>query len=639
MGRIVVIFAWIVGALLLAAGAGLAYALSLVSPTNVRAEVEKAVEAATGRDLTIAGEVGVALWPVFGVSAKDVSLANVAGGKAPALMTAKEIKVGIAIMPLLERRIEVHELVFDGAKIALEIDAKGAPNWIFGPPPAAGPAPSPGATPAPAPLPALTVHTVRAEGAQITYANAQTSKAYVIDAISADSALTGWDQPMTLNAAGVFNTEDVRLTATLARAGALLNASETGLRFIADSAPVKISFDGEAALSSGVLKGALEASGPSLRNASAWAGAPLGEGGTLQAFAIKGAVVRTDTEARFENAEISIDAIKGRGDLMLETASRKPTLSGRLELFGLDLNPYLMVAKPAAQTASVEIAAIDVDKAGWDESALDFSGLKAIDASIDLTISGPLKVQAMSIDALKASVLVLDGVFTATMSEMRLYGGLGAGRFRLDGREKTLVLENELAVQGVRAENFLEALIGFNALAAPAEVRFAISSVGGTQKALMQNLRGQGDFKFTQGALKGVDFGGASRTIGNLLDGKLIGPNAATPFNGFSASFRIEKGVAATRDFTLENREMRLTSIGSVDIGKQTLDLRLTSATIVGRGRDGQASTGVPLSFVMRGPWAKPAFAADLFGGARQAVERDVCRVLGQAPGARRAGC
>lgn len=632
MKKALIILGVIVGLLVVALAAGAFYLLSLVSPQNVRAEVERAVEAATGRDLDINGDVSVGLWPVFGVTANDVTLANAPGGVAKHFLEAKQIQVGVAVMPLLERRIEVHEIVLLAPVVALEVDREGKANWIFTPKTPAS-KPAPGAPPAAAPP--LTVHTVRVESGRVSYANAQTGQSHLVDAISADTALAGLDKPMTLNTSAVFNAEDVRLTATFARPQAVLDGGESALEFILDSAPVKTSFKGGVWINTGGLRGDVDASGPSLRRLSAWAGAPLGDGPTLQAFSVQGRFSTNGPRAAFENATLSLDQVKGRGDFVLESAGKRPLISGRLELFGLDLNPYLTVAQPTAGAASVEIASIDVDKAGWDESAMDFSGLGAFNANLELTISGPLKVQRMQVDTLKADLGITDGVLTATMSEMQLYGGVGAGRLALDTRATPMTLANELAVDGVRAEQFLEAMIGFNQLTAPASLRFAFASTGQSQKALLENLRGEGSFKFASGALRGVDFGGVSRTIGNLIDGKLIGANAQTAFDGFAASFRIEKGVAATRDFVLENRDTRLTAQGVIDIGRQTLELRLTPATVFGRGRDGRASTGLPLPFVVKGPWTKPAFEMDLLGGARGSVERRVCGVLGQIPGAR----
>jgi AsmA protein len=63
----------------------------LVLRLDVRGEIERNVEAATGRDLTINGSVGVSYWPVLGLRAQDVTLANVEGGRAPALAGRRSV--------------------------------------------------------------------------------------------------------------------------------------------------------------------------------------------------------------------------------------------------------------------------------------------------------------------------------------------------------------------------------------------------------------------------------------------------------------------------------------------------------------------------------------------------------------------
>src|SRR5690606_28967744 len=101
----------------------------------VRGEVERNVEAATDRDLTLKGAVGVSYWPVLGLKAQDVTLANVEGGRAPAFIAADEIDIGVELRPLLDRQVNVRRLVFQRPRVALEVDAEGQPNWLLRPTP------------------------------------------------------------------------------------------------------------------------------------------------------------------------------------------------------------------------------------------------------------------------------------------------------------------------------------------------------------------------------------------------------------------------------------------------------------------------------------------------------------------------
>ncbi len=82
----------LVAAALIGAGV-LAY---LVYRLDVRGEVERIVENAAGRDVVISGGVGVSYWPVLGLRADDVTLANVEGGRAPSFIAADEIDIGVS---------------------------------------------------------------------------------------------------------------------------------------------------------------------------------------------------------------------------------------------------------------------------------------------------------------------------------------------------------------------------------------------------------------------------------------------------------------------------------------------------------------------------------------------------------------
>src|SRR5262245_60335492 len=141
---VIVILGSVVAVALLGAGA-LAY---LVLRLDVRGEIERSVESATGRQLTIQGDVGVSYWPVLGLRATKTTLSNVAGGRAPAFSTSDEIDIGVELQPLLNRQVVVRNLVLQRPHIALEVDAAGKPNWIFTPPVRPAPAaPPPRAAP------------------------------------------------------------------------------------------------------------------------------------------------------------------------------------------------------------------------------------------------------------------------------------------------------------------------------------------------------------------------------------------------------------------------------------------------------------------------------------------------------------
>src|SRR5438105_8324999 len=113
-----------------AAVVALGLALPFFIPAGAyKGQIEAAVSRATGRPFTIRGPLHFALFPTPGVQADTIALANMPHGHAPAIVTADDVRVGVALAPLLGGRIEVSTIVLDRPVIALEVDAQGHGNW------------------------------------------------------------------------------------------------------------------------------------------------------------------------------------------------------------------------------------------------------------------------------------------------------------------------------------------------------------------------------------------------------------------------------------------------------------------------------------------------------------------------------
>lgn len=632
---------WLGAALLVLVAGAMGAAWWFLSRIDARAEIVQRVTAATGRAFTLSGPVSVSFWPAIGFRGEGAALANVPGGVAPHLLEAKAIVVGVALRPLLDHRLEVTRFVLSQPKLSLEVDADGRPNWILKPAPSA-----PSQRPAGPAQPVTDLKlSADIEDGRVSYANVKTHSAYELGNMNLKVAMAGLDGALSVKGDAAYRDKPVDLDITLGRMRALMTGRSTPLTVQLDMDVLKARLVGAFDVATGDLAGDVTATGPSLRNLAAWAGAPFGPGYGLETFALSGRLDVGPRRYAFENAGLQIDDIKARGDFLIESGRRAPFLSGRIEIVdeGFDplagasvagrpvaqrmtvnLNPYLQGARAATAGESVEVAAlqpVDVSgPAGWSEARMNFAWLKALNTNLELT-TGPLRYQNILVDKVELSLTVLDGYLTATMPRMELYGGIGSSRMELDARTPQIVVRNEIAVQDVRARDFFRDTVGFQNLEGTAKLEWGFSSRGETQKDLMTSLAGAGSVQVRDGVLNGIDVGGLSRTIRNAMRRELVSTGAKTPFTNLAASLRAIDGVVATQDLSLTAKDFRFGAIGVIDAGRRSIDLRLTP-------RFG----GLAVPFRMSGPWSGIRYENDFLGRSRVEVEARARAVFARAP-------
>jgi AsmA family len=109
-----------------------------LSPSSLKPRLIAAVERATGRTMTVAGRIGIEFSLVPTVVMEDVSLANPPGFSRPDMVKIARVEVSLALMPLLQHRIEVDRIALVRPDIQLETDQAGRRNWAFARQPAPG---------------------------------------------------------------------------------------------------------------------------------------------------------------------------------------------------------------------------------------------------------------------------------------------------------------------------------------------------------------------------------------------------------------------------------------------------------------------------------------------------------------------
>jgi AsmA protein len=130
MARPLKIVLWIAGGFLaLVAVAAIALPL-LFDPNDHKERIAAEVRKATGRELTIEGDIELTLFPWLGASVAGVTLGNAPGFGPEPFAKVAEMNVGVRLMPLLlDRQVQVGTVRIDGLALNLAKAADGTNNW------------------------------------------------------------------------------------------------------------------------------------------------------------------------------------------------------------------------------------------------------------------------------------------------------------------------------------------------------------------------------------------------------------------------------------------------------------------------------------------------------------------------------
>jgi hypothetical protein len=218
-----------------AAVAAAAVWLASIDADAYRGRLEAAVERATGRELTIAGPLSLAIGRPLAIAVEDVTLANAAWGSRPEMVRLERAALDIRLLPLLTGRLRLAAVRVDGLDLLLERHTDGRANWTFGNGEPAGATAGPVVgDEEPATFP--TIEEVTLDRIAITYRDGATGTETIvqIDALSLASDDPGG--PVDLDLSGMIAGRPLTVSGTTGPAAAL---GRPGTPF-----PISLAIDG-----------------------------------------------------------------------------------------------------------------------------------------------------------------------------------------------------------------------------------------------------------------------------------------------------------------------------------------------------------------------------------------------------------
>jgi AsmA protein len=173
--------------------------LFLVDPNDFKDDITDAVARATGRQLTLQGDIKLSVFPWLGLSLGETTLGNAPGFGPQPMARVAAVDIHVKLLPLLHKRLETDTLQLHGLVLNLARKADGVTNWddLAG---GRAKAPAPTAkAPAGAPgLAALAIGGLALQNAKVVWDDRQAGQRVVLDKLNLHTGPLAPPAPFTV---------------------------------------------------------------------------------------------------------------------------------------------------------------------------------------------------------------------------------------------------------------------------------------------------------------------------------------------------------------------------------------------------------------------------------------------------------
>ncbi len=604
------------------AGAGLALIVLVMiglvlffDPNDYKTEISAAVEQATGRQLTLEGDLELDVFPRLRITIGAAELANAAGFADEPFASIEGAGLAVGLLPLLSRRIEIDEARLEGLVLNLARDGQGRSNWQdLGGAGAPEPASPTGEDSSGDAALELNVEAVVISQAEINWSDEVAGSQWQLGDFNLDA--TGFGPgtafPLSMDFSLTGDEVSVAVTAsmeaTLGLADDRYRLEDLEIEFVGEG-PAWPGGQGEVDLSFGAFEADLQAETLSLEDLALEI-LGLTVTGTLTGRQLFGDLSLAG-EVEFE--EFDPQALLEIFDVELETADagvlRRASitaelaydanrtmleavelvlddsrLSGQLGLVGdslrfdlsvdsIDIDRYL---PPASDAATEEAGSLD-------EVDLPLEALRTLSAAGQMTI-GAARFAGLTLSDVEFSFAADDGLVSMEPSAS-LYDGTYDGELTIRVTGDTASLSIEQRLTGIDAMPLGQDLMDGELVSGTVNARLNLTAMGSNLGEIRRQLDGDVTFALTDGAWEGVDMWYELRRARALFDQAPTpardGP-ARTPFSEVSASGVLEDGVLTNRDLSADLEFMTVTGSGTVNFVTDAMDFDLVAQFVDG---------------------------------------------------------
>ena len=572
-------------------------------PNDYREDISAGVKAATGRDLTIEGDLSLSIFPWLAIEVGRTELGNAEGFSDQPFMRFEEASLSVRMLPLILRQeTSVGTASIEGLVVNLEVAADGTSNWddlssteetvrLEVPETDARPT-------------KVDVGSIQMSDASVSYTDAQTGSVYAITNLAFNSDGIGPDESFDLDAEFDFTATPgelgghiaIRGTATMTEdaaqvsieglnvSGELRGMTTQAAEFNFDSRAMTIDTVAERISLGEMDFSILGVSMSANVEPFSYAGSPQPQAELRVAeFSLKELMQALDIEppatadgSALSRVSFSANAAVGADSLTLDAmtlALDDSTIVGSLSLpttesgairFDLNVDAINLDGYMAPADAG---AASTADDPG-DDIEIPVDMIRGLNASGSFKIDRAF-LSGMEFTNLELGLQSADGKLRLNPLAAELYEGKYNGDVSIDASNDVPSISVNERLVGVNLSSLAQSMFDQDNISGTINGSFVLSGAGRNLAAIRQDLDGNMSLELVDGAWEGTDVWHQLRAARAMFRQEPAPePNlpARTEFTSVSATGTVTDGIFENDDLIIELPFLQLTGSGSVDL-------------------------------------------------------------------------
>ena len=547
--------------------AGLGILLSTFNPNDYKDKIAELAQKHTGLAIVFEGDLQTSIFPVLGLKTGAVRVTDEAIYGGEPFLEIQQSTLRLALMPLLLGRIEVQELLLDGAKIKLITTANGKQNWQRGTPTKAEQERSqkgieslqaPSAPPPPADEKSLnlTIDALHITNLQVTYQD-----------LGKNSNFLAQVSNLELTDLGRKDSGSIALQAILADKVSTLEASinlKSTVKVL-DKGNFDLKNTQAASMAFDIANFDLELRNPAAPNNAS--PLQLKSSMDLTLNLAEGSIFLQNLKGTLQGkpftGQTSLQASNGQDD-----AATTSKLEGNLSLEELDIDQILAFFAelesatttdlPVNQPPSVVTSTINKPA----KNGNPLANLGNTTANFVLNI-GKMHLNKAQISNLQTTVVVAEGNLQVD-SAFAVFGGKVQTTTNAKTNTPLMTGSVLLDIVDLQIGELLQTFTKQQKLSGLAQGKLNLNFQGNTNESIAKSLSGTANIDIRNGKFTGL----------NLSKYEIPGmaPLADTfSVESLTASAKINKGIATTNDINLVSKAMLATGNATIDIPENYL--------------------------------------------------------------------